>query len=151
MLVLMVSSTQLKKDPEQTAAQLIAEAPDAAWLRAVADTLDRELRLSPLQRIQRLWGLSSAEAASLFGVSRQAYSKWLKAGVPAERSEAVADLAAATDLLDRYLKRERIPAVVRRSAAMLGNRTLIDLARAGDYQGVREAVASMFDLRRVQP
>jgi len=34
--------------------------------------------------------------------------KWLKAGPPAERSEAIAALAAATDLLDHHLKRERI-------------------------------------------
>ena len=35
---------------------------------------------------------------------------------PAERAEAVAALAAATDLLDHHLKRERIAAVVRRKS-----------------------------------
>ena len=43
-----------------------------------------------------------------------AVSKWLEQGGPAERVETVADLAAATDLLVRYLQRDRIPAVVRR-------------------------------------
>ena len=57
----------------------------------------------------------------------------------------------ATDLLDRRVKRERIPAVVRRSAANLGGRSLLDLAYSGRYREVRDAVAAMFDLRRVQP
>ena len=35
-----------------------------------------------------LWGLSNAQAAEVFGVSRQAVSKWLDAGVPLERTEA---------------------------------------------------------------
>jgi hypothetical protein len=48
-----------------------------------------------------------------------AVSKWLEQGVPAERVETVADLAAATDLLVRYLQRDRIPAVVRRPAPAL--------------------------------
>ncbi|AKS41133.1 transcriptional regulator [Wenzhouxiangella marina] len=139
------------RDPHQLAVELAAEAPDPAWLRALTDDLDRQLRRSPLERLQRLWGLSAAEAASLFGVSRQAYSKWLRGGVPSERAAALADLSVATELLDRYLKRERIPAVVRRPAALLGNRSLIELARSGDHAAVRQAVADMFELRRVQP
>ena len=61
-----------------------------------------------------VWDLSQAAAARRFHVSRQAFAKWLRQGAPAERATAVADLAAATDLLVRHLKRDRIPAVVRR-------------------------------------
>ena len=63
----------------------------------------------------------------------------------------MADLAAATDLLDRYVKRERIPAVVRRSAPVLDGNSLLDLAAAGDTRTVAESVSAMLDLRRVQP
>ncbi|MEO6821807.1 MAG: hypothetical protein ABI468_04950, partial [Candidatus Nanopelagicales bacterium] len=72
-------------------------------------------------------------------------------GVPADRSVAMADLAAATDVLERYVRRDRIPAVVRRPADMLGGVSLLDLAQTGDTASVRRQVAAMFDLRRVQP
>lgn len=133
------------------AERLIAEAPSLGWLREVADELDRAVRTSPLERLTTLWGLSNAEAARMFGVSRQAYSKWLEKGVPSERATAVADLAAATSILDRKLKRERIPAVVRREAPSLEGKSLYDIGCEGRHREVREAVARMFDLRRIQP
>lgn len=139
------------RTPEKVTEQLIAEAPDAAWLRAVADDLDRRVRISPLDRLQRLWGLSSSETARVFGVSRQAFSKWRKHGIPSSHAQALSDLSAATDMLDHYVKRERIPAVVQRRAPKLGGHSLYDLACEGAHAKVRSAVAQMFDLRRVQP
>jgi hypothetical protein len=138
-------------NPHRMAEQLAAEAPDIQWLRALTDDLDRRLRTAPLERLLALWDLSASDAARMFGVTRQAFSKWRRDGVPAERSPVLAELAAATDELDRRLKRERIPAVVRRPAAMLGGRSLYDLACEGRASDVREAVIAMFDLRRVQP
>jgi hypothetical protein len=139
------------RSPHVVAERLIAEAPDREWLRALTDDLDRRLRTDPLERLLALWGLSASEAARAFGVTRQALSKWRQSGVPADRTPALMDLAVATDLLDRRIKRERIPAVVRRPAPGLGNRSLLDLAFEGRHAEVRAAVAAMFDLRRVQP
>ncbi len=136
--------------PAEAAAVLIAQV-DQGWARSLVDELDRAVRTEPLERFVELWGLSNAGAARVFGVSRQAFSKWLRNGPPAARAGAVADLGEATDLLDRYVKRERIPAVVRRSAPSLGDVTLLDLASAGDTRTVADSVAAMFDLRRVQP
>lgn len=133
------------------AAALVLAKQDQEWTRSLVDELDRAVRTEPLERFAELWGLSNAAAARVFGVSRQAFSKWLSNGPPPSRSDAVADLATATDLLDRYVKRERIPAVVRRPAPLLGDASLLDLALSGDTRGVAEAVATMFDLRRVQP
>jgi hypothetical protein len=136
--------------PRDAAATITAAAhPD--WTRQLIDELDRTVRTDPLKRFVVLWGLSNSAAAAVFGVSRQAFSKWLKTGVPAGRADATADLAAATDLLDRYVKRERIPAVVRRAAPMLEDRSLLDLASNGETRQVAEAVERMFDLRRIQP
>ncbi len=135
----------------KAAAASIAATADPDWTRRFVDELDRAVRTNPLERLIELWGLSNAAAARVFGVSRQAFSKWLSAGPPAGRAEAVADLATATDLLDRYVKRERIPAVVRRRAPMLDDRSLLDLATAGETRQVAEAVETMFDLRRIQP
>jgi transposase-like protein len=137
--------------PHDVAEQLIAEAPDRNWLRVLTDDLDRQLRTDPLERLLALWGISASDAARAFGVTRQALSKWRQSGVPADRTPALMDLSAATDLLDRRVKRERIPAVVRRPAARLGGRSLLDLACDGRHAEVRDAVAAMFDLRRVQP
>jgi hypothetical protein len=137
--------------PEDVAEDLIRRAPDEAWLRRLTDELDRHVRTEPLERFTTLWGLSGAEAARAFGVSRQAFAKWEARGIPADRTPAVADLAAATDLLDRRVKRDRIPAVVRRPAEVLGGRSLYDLACEGRHAEVLAAVRAMFDLRRVQP
>jgi hypothetical protein len=136
--------------PKAAAATIVATA-DPDWTRQFVDELDRTVRTDPLERFVELWGLSNSAAASVFGVSRQAFSKWLKTGVPTARADAVADLSAATDLLDRYVKRERIPAVVRRNAPMLGEKSLLDLASDGETRRVAKAVEQMFDLRRVQP
>ena len=136
--------------PVEAAAIVLAE-QDQEWTRRLVDELDRGVRIEPLDRFVDLWGLSNAAAARVFGVSRQAFSKWLSNGPPASRSVAVADLATATDLLDRYVKRERIPAVVRRSAPLLGDRSLLEVAATGDTRALADAVVTMFDLRRVQP
>jgi hypothetical protein len=84
-------------------------------------------------------------------VSRQAFAKWQQSGPPADRAAAVAALEDATDLLERHVKRERIPAVVRRRSALTGEQSLLELAATGQHDAVLEAVRSMFDLRRVQP
>lgn len=138
-------------EAKQMARDLIRRAPDRRWLRELTDELDREIRTDPLERLQELWGLSGADVGRLFGVSRQAVAKWSRTGVPADRAPALSDLAAATDLLDRKLKRERIPAVVRRPADRLGGRSLLDLAGEGRHREVLAVVREMFDLRRVQP
>jgi hypothetical protein len=138
------------RSPAAVAAELSAT-HDRAWLREVVSQLDLNLQRSALERLIALWGVSSAEAAGFFGVSRQAFAKWLKVGAPADRAPAVADLEAATELLARHLKRERIPAVVRRHSALTGNRSLLQMATAGDHEKVLGAVRTMFDLRRIQP
>jgi hypothetical protein len=133
------------------AAERLASVTETDWALAFADEFDRQLRARPLQRLLTLWGVSAAGGARLFGVSRQGFAKWLRAEPPADRAVQIADLAAATDLLDRYLRRDRIPAVVRRPAEALGGRSLLEMACAGESAAVLAAVRQMFDLRRVQP
>jgi hypothetical protein len=125
--------------------------PDDPWARDLLRALEDRVRLAPLERLMSTWDLSTAATARLFGVSRQAVSKWRVSGVPEDRLVALGDLAAATDVLERYVRRDRIPAVVRRPAAHLGGRSLLDLAGDGRHAEVRRAVDDMLDLRRVQP
>ncbi len=109
------------------------------------------MRTAPLDRLMASWDLSAAGTGRIFGVTRQAVAKWRGSGVPDERAVALADLAAATDVLERYVRRDRIPAVVRRPAALLGDRSMLELAELGDYAGVRRGATLMVDLRRTQP
>ncbi len=143
-------SLAVARSPAAVAAQLTAS-HDRTWLREVVSRLDATLQRSALERLIALWGISSAEAAGFFGVSRQAFAKWLQAGPPADRAPAIAALEDATELLARHLKRERIPAVVRRHALLTGERSLLQMAAAGEHEQVLGAVRTMFDLRRIQP
>lgn len=140
----------VRSDPGAFARELL-ESADDDWLRHLVDELDREVRTRPLQRLIRLWNLSNAAAARLFGVSRQAFSKWLTNGPPADRVDDVAAVDSITDLLDRYVRRDRIPAVVRRDAPRLGGNSLLGLLEDGRYGEALSATIDMFDLRRVQP
>lgn len=124
---------------------------DADVLRRVIDRLDRELAASPLQRTVRLWDVSVAELGRMFGVSRQAAAKWLEHGPPAARRDQVAQLEQVTDVLDQWVKRERIPAVVRRPVASLDGRSRLDVALAGEFERLRDEVRDTFDLTRIAP
>lgn len=137
-------------DPRTAAAQLV-EGHDEAWLSRFAEEVGRRLTGRGLDRVMRLWQLSRTELGELFGVSRQAASKWLEGGVPPERAALVADLEAMTDLLERYLKPGRVPAVVRRRAPRLGGASLLELVRAGRSAEALARTREMFvfgDLHR---
>ena len=136
--------TQL--DPQTAAEQLFAaHKGERAWLDAFTEHLDRQRFGLCLARTLSVWGLSQSEAARLLGVSRQAVSKWIENGVPADRSELVANLAAATDLLVHYLKRDRIPAVVRRPIPALRNISLLQMLAQGDSSELLKTCRNMFD------
>jgi len=124
---------------------------DADVLRRIVDRLDHQLNAGPLQRTVRLWDISATQLGEMFGISRQAASKWLADGAPAGRRDQVAMLGQATDLLDQWVKRERIPAVVRRPVEALGGRTRLDVALAGEFEALRDELYDTFDLTRIAP
>lgn len=140
---------QVRRRPDRAARDLVDS--DSAVAVALVQALERQLSAEPLRRLERVWQLSSSQAAGLFGVSRQAYAKWHAGGVPADRRADVADLDAATSELLARVAVDRIPAVVRRPAAMLDGRSLLEVAAADGAAAVRAAVEHAFDLRRVQP
>lgn len=136
--------------PEKAAEALVAARGDRpGWLDEFSEALDRRRAGRQLERLLEVWGFSQSEAARRFGVTRQAVSKWLDRGVPAERLESLADLAAATDLMVRHLRRERIPAVVRRGFAAADGRSLVDLVAQGESRRVLELCRAMFDVSAV--
>lgn len=136
-------------DPRDAAARLLAEHDDV-WVAELSAELDRYLHGRRLGRIMATWQLSRTELGALFGISRQAVSRWLVQGVPADRSVQVANVEAITELLERYLQRERIPAVVRRQAAGLDGRSLIEMVadgRSGDALGRTRRMFTFGDLQ----
>jgi hypothetical protein len=137
-------------DPAAAALAVTREADDA-WTLEFLSALESHVRTRPLDRVMAAWDLSAAATGRIFGVSRQAVAKWRGSGVPEDRALALADLAAATDVLERYVRLDRIPAVVRRPADLLGGLSLLELAEAGRFADVRRGAAAMLDLRRVAP
>lgn len=129
--------------PREAAERLLDEHGDA-WVSKLAAELDQRLSGRRLERVLRLWGLSRAELGGLFGVSRQAVTKWVHDGVPTDRAPTVADVEAITDLLDRYLKRDRIAAVVRRDAPRLGGTSILELVRTGRSSEALRLTRQMF-------
>jgi hypothetical protein len=131
--------------PDEAADELVARhEADPDWLDAFAEAFERRRSGHDLERILRVWDLSQSEAGRLFGVTRQAVAKWLHEGVPIDRAEQVSNLAAATDLLVRYLKPDRIPAVVRRPAPGLGGQSLVELWAAGDTRRLLQRCRDLF-------
>lgn len=145
------SVAALRRLDPRTAAREVSGLADDSWTRAFLLALQDEVRPDPLERVLGTWQLSAAGAGRVFGVSRQAIAKWRTSGVPDDRLVALADLDAATDVLLRYVRPDRVPAVVRRKADLLGGASLLELAEAHRYADVRRGAAHMLDLRRVQP
>jgi hypothetical protein len=143
-------SVALHRSSPEDVAQRLADEHDSDWLDRFAHALDRALQRDQLRHIIATWGFSTAELGRLFGVSRQAIGGWLERGVPGDRSPAIADIAAVTDLLTRHLIRERIPAVVRRPAARLGEQSMVDFVAAGKTAELLEYTREMFDVGRYQ-
>ena len=143
-------------DPAEAArrfAAVIARSDDThasqVWVGRFVGELDRMAERDEFDRVLDTWGISNAEAGRLFGVTRQAIGKWRANGLPDERRAVVGDLAAVTDLLVHYLKRERVPAVVRRPADRLGGCSMVDLVGEGRSSELLDFTRAMFDLRRL--
>lgn len=142
----------LHADPSTLARDLALAARAAGaddWVRRLTAELERQSERDSLTRWLALWGVSDAEAGRLFGVTRQAVGKWRANGVPQDRLDVLADLAATTDLLAAYLRHDRIPAVVRRPAELLGGRSMLDLVAEGRTAELLVATRRLFDLRRL--
>lgn len=146
----MVTAGSEQVAPEDAAEALAASHDDQPeWLDRFSWALDRRRQARQVRRFLDIWGLSSAEAARVLGLSRQALAKWSTEGIPAGRRAAVADLVAATELLVHYLQRDRIPAVVRRPIADAGGRSLLKIASEDPAEALAAARA-MFDFALIQ-
>ena len=135
--------------PEAAADRAFAvHEPDGGRLDGFTERPDRWRGGASFARTIEVWGLSRAEAARIFGVSRQTVDNWLRQGAPSDRAGEMADLSAATDLLVRHLERDRIPGVVRRPILALGGESLVVLWGRGETRTVLAACRDMFRFDR---
>jgi transcriptional regulator with XRE-family HTH domain len=89
----------------------------------------------PLAELKQLFGLSGAEVADLFNVSRQAVNYWEETGViPRGRREKLANLLSVGRMLDSQLGAGHLPIVARRKAKVTGGLTMLEIA-AQDSDG----------------
>lgn len=86
-----------------------------------------------LKAIKRILGLSDADLASLFGVTRRSVEKWQQQ-IPAKRAEKVAAVYQVAQLLDEHLRSELIPGIARTPAEVYDGRTMLDLIKNDEHQ-----------------
>jgi hypothetical protein len=131
-------------DPPATTRLLAISDLDARrFLRGVRRGLNADQ--PQLERIQEVFGLTYTELGALFGVTRQGVRDWIERGVPAERQEKVATVAAIADLLERKLKSDRIPGIARRPADAYGGLALIELVRQDRHRELLDITRRSFD------
>ena len=126
-----------------------AHQEDESWLEAVSEHLNRCLPATSLARALQVWNVNEEEAARIFNVNSKTVREWLERGFPSDIAQAASDIGAATDLLVRHLKRDRIPAVVRRGIERYDGRSLMDMLMNGDTEEILAICRRMFEFEAV--
>jgi hypothetical protein len=104
------------------------------------------VRLDPgLERVSHSWRLTITDIARLFGVRRQAVQQWLDGGVPAARLPKLLAILGIADLLERNLRPERIPAIVRVPGEAYAGRSMLEMIAADRHEELLESVRRSFD------
>jgi hypothetical protein len=121
----------------------ISEPDTRRFLAAVRRSLSAQQ--PPLERIRDVFDLNYTELGNLFGVSRQGAKDWLERGVPTDRQNKVATVAAIVDLLERKLKADRIPGIARRAADAYDGHTMFELIAQDRHEELLNITRQSFD------
>jgi len=100
---------------------------------------------SAIRSLLSAWQLSIAEAARLFGVTRQAMQQWLAGDVPPARLPKVLAVVRIADLLSRNIRPERIGGIVRSPVPGYAGATMLQLIAQDRHQELLDSVARSFD------
>jgi len=142
-LRLMLPDTYPLDPPSAAQVTRISELDARRFLSAVRRSLNVEE--PPLEGVQQVFDLNYTELGRLFGISRQGAKDWLKRGVPTDRQDKVAAVSAIADLLERKLKPDRIPGIVRRAANAYDGHTMLELIAADRHQELLDITRRSFD------
>ena len=122
--------------------------------RGVQDVLRFRLRdksrAAPMATVRTrtiaTWDLKQAEADRIFGASRSVFDMWRQPGM---LPQAISELDAATSLLHRYLRADRIPMVVRRPIQARDGMSLLEILEQGDTTSLLMTCRDMFQFEQV--
>ena len=92
-----------------------------------------------LHRTAEVWGLTPRQVEDTCGALQSSTNLQC----------AISDLTAATDLLVRYLKADRIPSIVRKQIPARGGTSLMSLLKQGDTKTLLATCGDMFRFERV--
>lgn len=142
-LRLLLPDAQPLDPPPGTTGPPISERSARRFLAGVRRSLNASQ--PDLERVRDVFDLSQTELGALFGVSRQAATEWLAHGVPANRRDKLATVAAIADLLEHKLKSDRIPGIARRAATAYGGHTMLGLVAQDRHQELLDLTRESFD------
>jgi hypothetical protein len=97
-----------------------------------------------LDEIRGVFGLSEAELARLFAVSRPAVARWRETGVPVERGADVDRVRELAAYFHRRFLPVRIPQVVRTPGRGLGNRSVLAVIGESGVEPVYAYLEQLF-------
>jgi len=104
-------------------------------------------RIAPHQwdfdALEETWSLTSAQMSELLGVDTMTYAMWHLTDVPVEHRRQVEVLEAITFLLERRVKAVSIAQSLRRPLPAFSDRSLLEMARAGEFHLLAAAVRSL--------
>jgi len=100
--------------------------------------------LSAPDRICAAFGLSDAELARLFGVTRQAVAQWQE--FPAAKRAKAASVLSLADLLTYRLQPGRLHLVARKPAAAYDGLTMLEMIGADRHEELLRLTRESFDL-----
>ena len=102
-----------------------------------------------LEAVRDRLELSATELGNLFGVSRQAITKWFdERRVPGDRQAKLTIVHAIVELLSRHLKVSALSGIVRTPADDYGGTSMLDMIAADRHEEVLDGAREAFDYSR---
>jgi len=80
-----------------------------------------------LGRVRKAFALTRTDVARLFNVTPEAVVKWERNGVPVRRLAELDRCFQLAEMMQRRLRPDRLPTLVRTPAADFNNRTVLDV------------------------
>jgi hypothetical protein len=94
--------------------------------------------LTNLKRIQATLQLSTAEAARMLDVTRQALTEWSKRGVPTTKAAKVDRIALVVTELAKRFRAQQIPRIARAPLPILDGRSIVETLRSDGAAPIHE-------------
>lgn len=125
-----------KKLAVRAPANFRAVSIDAGAMNAALSRFYPNRGVRTLGRIRKAFALTRTDVARLFGVTPEAVIKWERNGVPARRLAEIDRCFQLAEMMQRRLRPDRLPALVRTPAPDFGDRTVLEVIAESGTQPV---------------